>query len=219
MTIYTESAYNSSAMAETFTKERFDFLDSESANLRYVIAAHHLRDCDYVIEIGGRKIGDFLTHNPKITLIIDPLFDQQYVKYGKDSSYIAHVPKFYQDYDFSHILEREGTKGLVLLGFMLKRELTQEGKNDDLEKLKELFTGMDVVILDTMIRDTAGYRNFLEAVKLAEECGLTKVMERKTETMIDTSYEGAQAYKVTKPRHYFLFRRYDLAALGEDDPI
>jgi len=206
-------------MSETFTKERFDFLDTESADLRYVVAAHHLRNCEYVIEIGGRKIGDFLTHKPNITLIIDPLFEEHRVRYSHDSAYVSQVPAFYQDFDFSFILEKPGTKGLVLLGFMLKRELTQEGENDDLEKLKELFDHMDVVILDTMIRDTAGYENFLEAVNLAEDCGLTKVMERKTETIHDESYQGVQTHKVTKPRHYFLFRRYDLAAFGEDDPI
>jgi hypothetical protein len=194
-------------MDEIFTKERFDFLDTESADLRYVIAAHHLRDCDYVIEIGGRKMGDFLTHRPKVTLIIDPLFDEHLVRYYDSSSNITKVPEFYQDYNFTWILERPGTKGLVLLGFMLKRELTQKGKNDDLQKLRELFTHMDVVILDTMIRDTDGYKNFLEAVNLAEECGLTKVMERKIETIYDSSYQGDQADKVTKPRHYFLFRR------------
>lgn len=206
-------------MDETFTKERFDFLDTESADLRYVIAAHHLRGCDYVIEIGGRKMGDFLTHRPKVTLIIDPLFERHLVRYLDTSSNITQVPEFYQDYNFTWILERPGTKGLVLLGFMLKRELTQEGKNDDLQKLKELFTHMDVVILDAMIRETTGYQNFLEAVKLAEECGLTKVMERKTETIYDSSYQGGQSHKVVKPRHYFLFKRDDITLIDENDSV
>lgn len=206
-------------MAETFTKERFDFLDTESADLRYVVAAHHLRGCDYVIEIGGRKIGNFLTHKPEITLVIDPLFDEHLVTYGTGSSYIARVPAFYQDYDFKWILDKPGVKGLVLLGFMLKRELVEDGKNDNLEKLKEIFTHMDVVILDAMVRKAPGYRNFEEAIKLVEGCGLTRVMERRNETVLDTSYHGKRAHMVTKPRRYLLFRRDDLTTVEEDNSV
>ena len=52
-----------------------NYLLTEGAMSRYVLAAHYVRDCQSVIEIGGFKtpITRFLTRVPEQVLVVDPL--------------------------------------------------------------------------------------------------------------------------------------------------
>ena len=58
----------------TWDPARFDHTDNECAHSRYVIAAHQLRECAHIIEVGGFKatIDQFVTYPFESITVIDP---------------------------------------------------------------------------------------------------------------------------------------------------
>jgi len=150
----------------TWDPARFDHTDNECAHSRYVIAAHQLRECAHIIEIGGFKatIDQFVTHPFESITIIDP-----FIKPGTPRPGVIYVDKLYQDYDYTELLSKPGKKGLMILDFMLKQDTEWEGPNDDLKVFTELVSHMDVVILDSRKRTTPGYQNYLRAGIIVEQ--------------------------------------------------
>lgn len=90
------------------------------ASLRQVFAAHFLRDCPHVLEIGGhiRPVTDYLTHNPVSVTSVDPktaAYEAETLN-GRPCR-IRHIPKKFQEIDYDYA---PGSYGLVLLGYSLK---------------------------------------------------------------------------------------------------
>lgn len=88
--------------------------------VRHVLAAHFLRDCPHVVEIGGhiRPVTDFLTHHPLSVLSVDPktpAYEAEMLN-GR-ACRVRHVPKKFQEVDYSY---EPRSYGLVLLGYSLK---------------------------------------------------------------------------------------------------
>jgi hypothetical protein len=95
-------------------------LSGVGASMRQVFAAHFLRDCPHVLELGGHRtpITGFLTHNPLSVLSVDPktpAFEAEMLN-GAPCS-VRHVPKKFQELDYNYA---PGSYGLVLLGYSLK---------------------------------------------------------------------------------------------------
>lgn len=89
------------------------YLDSEAFRTRYVLAAHFLRECRTIIEIGGYKtpIDEFLTHDFESVLVLDPLVADP----AAVDPRVRRIRQEYQQFDFSPY---EGLDyGLVLIGF------------------------------------------------------------------------------------------------------
>lgn len=86
---------------------------SEPFNVRGIIAAHYLKDCPNIIEIGSYKspITDFLTHRFEQVVCIDPLIEPLQKKK------ILHVREDYRFFDFKPFINRPF--GLVMLGMDL----------------------------------------------------------------------------------------------------
>ena len=169
----------------TWDPARFDHTDNECARNRYVIAAHHLRECVHIIEIGGVKttIDQFVTYSFESITVIDP-----FIKPGTPHPRVTYVDKLYQDYDYTRLLSKPGKKGLMILDFMLKKNLEWEGPNDNLVVFKKLVHYMDVVILDSRKRDSAGYHNFEVAGLIAEQ-EMTRVFEFDFQMMYDSEID------------------------------
>ncbi|HEV7335421.1 MAG TPA: hypothetical protein VGO06_05580 [Bosea sp. (in: a-proteobacteria)] len=91
-----------------------------AAELRQVLAAHALRGCEHVIEIGGAglPITGFLTHRPASVTVIDPkipAFADETLN-GAPCR-VRHVAAKLQQVDLA---PSAGRLGLVLLGLSLK---------------------------------------------------------------------------------------------------
>ena len=87
------------------TTDRFDFFETECAKSRYAMAAYHLRNCDHIIDIGSAltSIDSFLIHKPSSVTVIDPVIDSP-----GTNGIVTRVEAFYQDYNFSHIINQPG---------------------------------------------------------------------------------------------------------------
>lgn len=100
--------------------ENLPHLSGVGSDARQVLAAHFLRDCDHVIEIGGhnRPVCSFLTHAPDTVTSVDPksvAYESRELN-GRPC-HVRHVPKKFQEVEFGH---QPGTYGLVMLGYSLK---------------------------------------------------------------------------------------------------
>ncbi len=89
------------------------YLYSEPFQVRHLIAAHHLKDCPRIIEIGGYKtpIADFLTHSFEHVLSVDPLIKPRLEKT------VLHAAEDFRYFDFKPFLQKP--YALVLLGMDL----------------------------------------------------------------------------------------------------
>jgi hypothetical protein len=115
------------------------------ASLRQVFAAHFVRDCDHILEIGGhiRPVTDYLTHHPLTVTSVDPkTAPYEAETLNGQPCKVRHIPVKFQEvsYDFE-----PGTYGLVLLGYSLK----PFGSRDPLgELLFSLIDNAKVVVIE-----------------------------------------------------------------------
>jgi hypothetical protein len=115
------------------------------ASLRQVFAAHFLRECPHVLEIGGhiRPVTDYLTHAPVSVTSVDPKTEAYEAEtlHGKPC-HVRHIPRKFQEVDYDYA---PGTYGLVLLGYSLK----PFGSRDPLgELLFSLIDNAKVVVIE-----------------------------------------------------------------------
>lgn len=120
-------------------------LSGTGSDTRQVLAAHFLRDCDHIVEIGGhrRPITSFLTHHPRSVVSVDPktLAHEASELNGKPC-HIRHVSKKFQEVEFDYLPQ---SYGLVMLGYSLK----PFGARDPLgELLFWLIDNAKIVIVD-----------------------------------------------------------------------
>lgn len=95
-------------------------LSGPAAAIRQVLAAHFVRDCAHVIEIGGhiRPVTGFLTHNPLSVLSVDPKTpDFQADELNGRPCQVRHIARKFQEVDYDYAPR---SYGLVLLGYSLK---------------------------------------------------------------------------------------------------
>jgi hypothetical protein len=95
-------------------------LSGPGAAIRQVLAAHFVRDCPHIVEIGGhlRPVTDYLTHAPLSVLSVDPKTPPLEAEelHGRPCK-VRHVSRKFQEveYDYAPM-----SYGLVLLGYSLK---------------------------------------------------------------------------------------------------
>jgi hypothetical protein len=108
------------ASALVGTGKDLPHLSGPAAAIRQVLAAHFVRHCPHIVEIGGhiRPITPYLTHRPLSVLSVDPKTDP----YESDTLHgfpcaVRHLNRKFQDVEFEY---SPGSYGLVLLGYSLK---------------------------------------------------------------------------------------------------
>jgi len=91
----------------------WSYLTINSFQVRHVIAAHYLRECPHIIEIGGYRtpITNFLTHDFEQAVSVDPLIEP------KQTPTVLHAQEDFRFFDFKPYLTKPF--GLVLLGMDL----------------------------------------------------------------------------------------------------
>ncbi|MBL8905481.1 MAG: hypothetical protein JNM20_02275 [Rhizobiales bacterium] len=96
-------------------------LSGPAAEIRQVLAAHFVRDCPHVVEIGGhlRPVTPYLKHRPLSVLSIDPkTAPLETDTLNGHPCRVRHLNRKFQDHDYGDY--EPGTYGLVLLGMSLK---------------------------------------------------------------------------------------------------
>ena len=167
-----------------------DYLLSEAAQFRCVIAARVLRHCPHVIEIGGftTPISQFLTGQHRSVTVIDPLMRA----YSGDSlngapCRVRHIPQAFQSVD----IELPERYGFVMLGASLKHFSEQRDQAEqEWVQLSELVQGAQVAVIESAIDWSLG-RQALE--KLAALPGL------RVRTRLDLDMSGNPGMD---PDHY-----------------
>lgn len=90
------------------------------ATMRQVFAAHFMRDCPHVLEIGShiRPITPYLTHHPLSVTAVDPK-TEAYEAHELNGSHchVRHIQAKFQQIDYHY---QPGSYGLVMLGYSLK---------------------------------------------------------------------------------------------------
>lgn len=90
------------------------------ATMRQVFAAHFMRDCPHVLEIGGhiRPVTPYLTHHPVSVTSVDPKAEayEAHALNGRQC-HVRHIQAKFQQIDFHY---QPGSYGLVMLGYSLK---------------------------------------------------------------------------------------------------
>jgi hypothetical protein len=120
-------------------------LSGPAAAIRQVLAAHFVRDCPHVLEIGGhrRPVTGYLTHAPLSVTSIDPkTAEYEAEELNGRPCRVRHIARKFQDVELD-LAPR--SYGLVLLGYSLK----PFGKREPLGDL--LFSLVDnamVVVID-----------------------------------------------------------------------
>ena len=96
------------------------YLEAESYMSRHILAAHYLRDCATVIEIGSSKtpIHEYLTGHHASVVVIDPLArEKELTELNGEPCQILHLQACFQDLNWEIL--RPGDYGLLLLGMEL----------------------------------------------------------------------------------------------------
>ena len=108
------------APASASAADSLPHLSGPAAAVRQVLAAHFLRECPHVVEIGGhiRPVTDYLTHHPLSVLSVDPKTPAYQAETLKGQPCrVRHLPRKFQEVDYDY---EPGSYGLVLLGYSLK---------------------------------------------------------------------------------------------------
>lgn len=112
-------ASQAGAVPDALSGTRLPHLASPAAALRQVLAAHALRRCPHILEIGGAglPITGFLTHRPTSVIVIDPKIPahEADVLNGAPCR-LRHITAKLQEVE----LAPASPYGLVLLGLSLK---------------------------------------------------------------------------------------------------
>ena len=101
-------------------------LSGQAAAVRQVLAAHFVRQCPHVIEIGGhiRPVTPYLTHHPESVLVVDPKTDPfEAEDLDGHPCRVRHMARKFQEVSYGYAPR---SYGLVMLGYSLKPFGTQE---------------------------------------------------------------------------------------------
>jgi hypothetical protein len=185
---------NASALAGT--GKDLPHLSGPAAAIRQVLAAHFVRDCPHVVEIGGhiRPITPYLTHRPLSVLSVDPKTDP----YQADTlhgfpCHVRHFNRKFQDVQFEY---SPGSYGLVLLGYSLK----PFGQRDSLgDLLFSLIDNARTVVLEfppELERASSQVSQILARPGLQVECSMDIVLDDEA---IRGSAYARRLFYVIKP--------------------
>lgn len=128
-----------------------DYLLTEAAQARCVIAAHFLRNCPHVIEIGGFKtpITLFLTGKHRSVTVIDPLMREfQSENLNGRACKVRHIPQTFQSAE----IEVPGEYGFLMLGASLKYFDRDTARSEsEWSRLAGLIQGARVAVIEAAV--------------------------------------------------------------------
>lgn len=134
---------------QSYQESGISHLLTPAALSRYVLAAHYVRDCEHVVEIGGRftPITEYLTKTPKSVLVLDPKMptDSSNSLLGQ-SCEIRHVKAKFQDWEFELFGKNYA---LVVLGCSIKHFSENDAQREhEWHKLIDLINNAAITVLE-----------------------------------------------------------------------
>jgi len=175
------------------------YLLTPAAQTRYVVAAHFVKGCEHIVEIGGFKspISGFLTYTPKSVLVLDPLIKEYHADRLKGlPCRVDHVAVPFQEYA---IELRDYTYGLVILGVSIKHFSDDEQiQNAQWAKLDDLVKRATVTVLECSL----GWPRSVDAAKR-----LTDLSEITTTLQFDLDLSGNPGMNAEQSRRRFFVLR------------
>jgi len=161
---------------ETYPWDRYgpDFEDAigylltDAAQARYVLAAHYVRDCRHIVEIGGYKtpITKFITKVPDSILVLDPQVDEFHADalYGEPCR-VDHMAMPFQDYGFEAPADGYG---LVILGVSLRFFSKDAAKKEvELDSILSAIAGAEIAVLEYPVDWQRGEENVEQIIATA----------------------------------------------------
>ncbi len=145
----------------SYDKSGISYLLTPAAQARYILAAHYVRYCDHIVEIGGRytPITQYLTGTPKSILVLDPKMPA----FSSDSFLgrscdIRHVKAKFQDWEFELT---DKNYALVILGCSIKH-FSADGveRESEWRKLIHLIDSAAITVLEYATDWRRGADNF-----------------------------------------------------------
>ena len=128
-----------------------DYLLSEAAQTRSVIAAHFVRDCPHVLELGGFKtpISQFLGGRHQSVTVVDPLMrEYESPSLNGFPCHVRHISQPFQNAE----LNMSGEYGFVMLGASLKYfNEDSEHKQREWQMLVNLVTAARVAVIEAAL--------------------------------------------------------------------
>ncbi len=152
----------------------FNYFLTEAAQARYVLAAHYLKGCEHIVEIGGSRtpITKFIDPPPASIVVVDPKMAPFHAESlaGRPCR-VDHVRTTFQAHDFE-LAGRE--YGLVILGLSLKHFGEQFGEAADSaspgwRKLIALVRGARTAVIEYALDWELGRRE-AEAIVAGSGC-------------------------------------------------
>jgi hypothetical protein len=115
---------------------------------RQALAAHFLRNCTDIVELGGHKapITPFLMHGPKSVVSVDPkIVPLETDRLHGRACQVRHIAAKFQQVDFD---VEPFEYGLVMLGYSMKGYGAEQAVN---EQLMQLVDAAKVTVIDHVV--------------------------------------------------------------------
>ena len=171
-------------------------LSGPGSPVRQVMAAHFLRDCDDVIEIGGAglPISRYLTHHPRSVTIIDPKIEA----YEADTlnGQPCHVEYIPQKLQAVELEPKPFEYGLVLLGLSLK-PFGQRGAVDP--RLIRWIDQAKIVIIDYPLKRDRSIEQLPELIGRGTLDELVRIKLHIEDAQLRSSEFSERYFLVLKP--------------------
>ena len=165
----------------------YSHLSTEVADTRYALAAHFLKGCSHIVEVGGHRLHDFL---PGPTFFnVDPLAPQDEY-WHKCFTYKTQVTSL----NFENLLRSGWRNGLCCLGLEMYDE--EYGEGIGLGSAHHLCTNMDrfdVLVLEYVESNQVARQQALLLCGAARATDMEVKLITETKWMHDGKYQEPNA--------------------------
>lgn len=172
-------------------------LSGPGSPVRQVMAAHFLRDCETVIEIGGAglPIARFLTHHPKAVTVIDPKIEPFRAEHLNGAP--CRVEYIQAKFQAVTLEPEPGEYGLVILGLSLK-PFGRQGAIDP--RLIRWVDQAKIVIIDYPVNRDRSSEQFPELVGRGTLEELVRIKLQIEDVQLRQSEFSERYFLVYKPK-------------------
>lgn len=184
----------------------YEHLDTEIANTRYVLAAHFLRDCNLVLEVGGSSLHHHLIpSHTRAIWCVDPLAPQGYWNHVTNFRMPVHCFTF-NGIPNEH--DRYARYGMCLLGLELFDDGFAGGGDGELstQAVVDHIHRFDTVVFDYVEENERALKQITEIESECIESDMRCTVDMRTGWLHDSKYlEPNESF--SKPRRFCVYRR------------
>ena len=169
----------------------YSHLASPIADTRYVLAAHYLRGCRMLVEVGGHRLHSFLGGDIfRQVWNIDPTVEQGQYTHG-----VMNVALSVKDFDFEvvdkcHVPTGQGKKGICLLGMEMYDNVPGLGSGvESVENIGNNLSRFDIAVIEFVGSNPVAHAQSLMLYGAAGYgAGMTRTVHFTTQWSHDHKY-------------------------------